>query len=180
MNLKLFKFLIFDSESLEEIKKIDIRIIPFLFFLIVIIHSLPSHPKDNILVVFVTNVIITSIALSATLLFLYFVALSLKSKTKIKDYISSITVILSVITIISIFLSILLLKIGEITGTYDLLLSVVQGSLFLYYFFIVFGWASEQLANFSNIKNAELREIIFGLVSISSIYLYHSFLFLLA
>jgi len=167
--IKGFFVTIFREEGIKSIKKEMINPLVILF-IFGFMQAFPSsfNSIESFIFNFVSNFAIIIILSMILCIFLYIIARMLGSKIKIKEYIKRIMNVFLITSLAFIIVAFLLINFGILINYPEVALKVVQGGFLSYYLFVVFGWSTERLAGFDDLKGT-----ILGIVAVILIYIFH-------
>ena len=167
-SLSIFKIIVFSEKGLSAIKKTKLSLV--LFILAVFIQAIPASISDytSFLVKFGINAAAITLLLGVVFGILYLVSKGLGSKIKFKQYASGLASVTFVVSFVSIISALFLIYLGSATGFSEIAFSFIQGSIIVFYLFVVFGWCAEKLAGFD-----ENKGMIIGLLAVTLMYGFH-------
>jgi hypothetical protein len=147
-----------------------------LFALAVLIQAFPSNYSDttDYMIKYLTNAAIVAVSLAAVISIIYGAMRAVGSKAKFGQYFGNLSAVMFLISFSSIAIAFLLINFGMMIGYPEVAFKLVQGSVIVYYMFVVFAWSSERLAGID-----EPKGMFGGLVGLALVYIFHLVLNLL-
>jgi len=173
--IKTLKIVIFSEEGIAEIKRSKLNI-AIIMILAIFIQAIPSTAED--ITGFISGLGFNFVAVTILLVILFSILLGtarlLGAKLTVVGYFSGLGIVMFVISFLSIVIAASLIYLGTLIGYPEVAFRLVQGSFISYYLFVVFGWCTERIAGFDDLKG-----VLLGIITVSLIYIFNLMLLLL-